>query len=223
MENDVLAGDVPPQTAAQVYLHRGRHLEPCLAYSHSTRHISRADACGEGSECAVGAGVGIRSDDEVSGSRKSFFGYEGVLYAHFADVVEVGYVHVSAEITAHSALLRRLYVLVGSKVVHYHRDLVFVEHAVFAELAEFPDSHRRGDIVAEDEVEVREDKLACCDHALAGMSGKYLLRHCHTHRYHLPLYYILGVLFRYSDGFIEKWIACFSYEYCSCYKEGYTP
>ena len=48
-------------------------------------------------------------------------------------------------------------------------------------LLELVDSHRRGDVVAEAEIELRHDQIARSDRLFAGGAGQYLLGHGHSH------------------------------------------
>ena len=100
---------------------------------------------------------------------------------HFANVIKVSNIVLAAEITAHFALFRRLDILVGSEVIHDHSYFVFVENFWFVELCKFLDSHRRGDIVAENEIEFSKDKLSRLNGVKSGMSRKNFLSHCHSH------------------------------------------
>ena len=184
MQYNVLAGHVFPETSCEYELYRRRHLEPRLARCHAAGHIRRTDACGKGSESAVGAGVGIRADDDVSGGNKSLFWDKGVFNAHFSHVIKMGYILFTAEITAHFALFCCFYVLVRDKMIHDHCDLVSVENAVLSELCELLYSYGRGDVVSENEVEVCEYEFSRADGLPSRVSRKDLLSHCHCHFYH---------------------------------------
>ena len=181
MQDDVLAGNVLVQLALELEFQRRGYLEPRLADRHAARHIGRTDTRRKSAECAVGAGVGIRADHGIAGNDESFFGEQRVLDAHLTYVVEVGDVLRTAEITAHHALLRRLDVLVRSKVIHDHGHFFLIEYVLLAHLVERLDGDRRGNVIAKHEIQIHQHELPCLDLVKTGMCGEDLLCHGHSH------------------------------------------
>ncbi len=182
MENEVFAADILRHFAGQDKADGGRYLEPCLSGGHSAGHIRRTDTGGEGTKCTIGAGVGVGSDDQVTGDNKSLLRKEGVFNAHFSGVIEVRDVEFIAEVTAGLGLDGGLDVLVRNKVVHYHDDLFLVENVVLAHFIEFADGDGRCNVVAEHPVQVHKDELARRDRVEPCVCRKDLLCHSHAHK-----------------------------------------
>ena len=90
MENKVLAGNPFLRLPGKDDLHRLRDLEPDLARHHGGRQIGTADTGGKGSQGAVCAGMAVSADDQVSGENDTLFRKEGMLNAHFTNVIVVG-------------------------------------------------------------------------------------------------------------------------------------
>ena len=181
VKDDVLTRDMRTGSTRKNEFDSGGNLEPSLARCHTARHVAGADTRGECAERAVGAGVRVRADDDVTGNDETFFGKERMLYAHLSDVVEMYDFLFRAEITAHLALDRRLDILVGREMVHDHRYLFFIVNLGVAELVEFADRNGRGDVVAENTVERNEDQLARFYLIKSRVSRENFLCHCHTH------------------------------------------
>ena len=181
MQDYVLARNVALLFAVKIELERGRHLEPGFARRHGGCHVRRAHARRERAQRAVGAGVRVRADYRVAGNDKPFFGKQGVLDAHFAHLEIVGYVHFVRKFAHGLALLRRLDVLVGREVVGHQRNLVAIEHAVAAEFLKLTYRHGAGDVVAENEVELRLDELPRLHLAKPCVRRENLLSHRHCH------------------------------------------
>ena len=158
------------------------HLEPGAAGGHAHAGVRGAHAGGEGTDAAVGAGVGVRADHEVAGHDDAALGEKGVLDAHAALLVVVRDPHLVGEVARDLGLLGALDVLVGSVVVGHEADLVAVEDAG-TDLAHRLDGDGRGDVVGEHKVEVALDELAGNDLLETGVGGEDLLGHglgtCH--------------------------------------------
>ena len=181
VEDHVLTADVLVKLAHQVDLDGGGHLEPVLARDHAGGHVGGANTRGEGTQRAVGAGVGVCADDTITGADDTLFGKQGVLDAHLTHVVEVGDVMLFREIACGSAQLGGFDVLTGGVVVEDDGDLVFVEHAVKARLFKNVDSDGGGDVVAEDNIQLGLDEVAGFYRIQACVSGEDLLCHGHAH------------------------------------------
>lgn len=67
MQNHILAGHVGLELSGQRDLNRGGHTEPAQAGSHTSGHIGRAYASGERAQRTIGAGMGVRADDDFTG------------------------------------------------------------------------------------------------------------------------------------------------------------
>ena len=171
MEDEVFAGDAGAKLALEHEPDGGRHLEPCHAGGHARSHVGGANAGGEGTQRTVGAGVAVGTDDAVTGGHDAFFGQEGVFNAHLTDVVEIEDVVFVGELTALLGLGGALDILVGDEVVQHDGDMLFVEHAVKACLLELVDGNGGGDVVAQHEIQLCVDELACLDLGQTGMCG----------------------------------------------------
>ena len=181
VQDQVLAGDVGAELALEHELDGRGHLEPCHAGGHTGGHIGGANAGGECAQCAVGAGVAVGADDAVTGCHNAFFGQQSVLDAHLAHIVEVEDVVLVGELAALLGLGRALDVLVGNEVVEDDGDVLFVEHAVETRLFELVDGDGGSDVIAQHDVELGVDELACLDLGKTGMCGKNFLRQGHSH------------------------------------------
>jgi len=181
VQDQVLAGHAGAELALEHKLDGRGHLEPCHAGGHTGGHVGGANAGGEGTQCTVGAGVAVRTDDAVTGGHDAFFGQQGVLDAHLAHIVEVEDIVFVGELAALLGLGGTLDVLVGHKVVQHDGDVLFVEHAVETGALKLVDGDGGGDVVAQHDVQLCVDELACLDLGKPGMCGKDLLRQGHSH------------------------------------------
>ena len=129
--------------------------------------------------------MGVGADDALSGGHQALFRQEGVLHPHLAHVVEVVNVKPLGKGAALQALLGGLDVLVGGEVVHHQGDLALVKDPGEPLLVKLPDGHGRGDVVAQDHVQLGPDQLAGLHFRQAGVGSEDFLRHCHSHRKNL--------------------------------------
>ena len=106
---------------------------------------------------------------------------ETVQILHLAHIVEVEDVVLVGELAALLGLGRALDVLVGNEVVEDDGDVLFVEHAVEARLFELVDGDGGGDVIAQHDVELGVDELACLDLGEACVCGQNFLRLGHSH------------------------------------------
>ena len=148
------------RAAGQLHPDGGGHLEPRLAGGHAGGHVRGAHAGGEGPHRAVGAGVAVRADDAVPGGDDALLRQQGVLHAHLAHVEEVDDAVPAGELPALLGLLGALDVLVGDEVVQDDVHSRLVEDVAKARLLKLVDGHRGGDVVAQDDVQVRLDQLS---------------------------------------------------------------
>ena len=181
VEDEVLAADAGTELALEDELDGGGHLEPCHAGGHTGGHIGGAHTGGECTQCTVGAGVAVGADDAVTRRHDAFFGQEGVLHAHLAHIVEIEDIVLIGKLAALLGLLRALDVLVGDKVIQHDGDVLFVEHAVEPGLFKLVDGNGSGDIIAQHDVELGVDELACLDLGKTCVSGQNFLRQGHSH------------------------------------------
>ena len=182
VEDQVLARDPLLRLALDDDLDRARNLEPGLARAHAGGHVRRTDARRERAHGAVGAGMGVRADDAVTGCDESLLRQERVFDAAVVSDLEVVLdLLVLCEGAHAGALGRRLDVLVRREVVRNERDLRLVEDLLLAELRKLADRDGRGDVIAQHEVELRHDELARVDFLHPGVFRQDLLRHCHCH------------------------------------------
>ena len=181
VQDEVLAGHPGAELALEHELDGGGYLEPCHAGGHTGGHVGGADAGGEGAQCTIGAGVAVRTDDAVACGHDAFFRQQSVLNAHLTHIVEVEDIVFVGELAALLGLGGTLDVFVGHKVVQYDGDVLFVEHGVETGTLELVDGNGGGDIVAQHDVQLCIDELACLDLGKTGMCGKNFLRQGHSH------------------------------------------
>ena len=125
--------------------------------------------------------MAVRTNDAVACGHDAFFRQQSVLNAHLAHIVEVEDVVFVGKLAALLGLGGTLDVLVGHKVVQHDGNVLFVEHAVKTGLFKLVDGDGGGDIVAQHDVQLCVDELACLDLGKPGMCGKDLLRQGHSH------------------------------------------
>ena len=123
----------------------------------------------------------VGADHHVAGYHKSLFGKQRVLNAHAPHVKEVGDLFFVAEGAAHLALLGCLDILVGGKVIHDHGHLVLIEHLGCAKIIKLTNGNGRGNIVAQNQIQINQDQLSCLHAVKTCVRGKDFLRHCHSH------------------------------------------
>jgi len=74
--------------------------------------------------------MGIRADHELSRSDKPFFRKQGMLHAHFPHVEEMLDIPGKGKLPYALALFRRLYILIGRKMVEHKRYFAFIENRI---------------------------------------------------------------------------------------------
>ena len=181
MQDQILAGYAGAELALEHKLDGRGHLEPCHAGGHTGGHIGGAHTGRECAQCTVGAGVAVGTDDAVTGGHDAFFGQEGVLNTHLTHIVEVEDIVLVGKLAALLGLGCALDVLIGDEVIQHDGNVLLVEHAVKACLLKLVDGDRGGDIVAQHDIELGIDELACLDLRQTRMCGQNLLRQSHSH------------------------------------------
>ena len=101
--------------------------------------------------------------------------------AHLAHIIEVQDIIFVGKLAALLGLGRTLDVLVGDKVVQHDGDVLFIEHAVEPGLFKLVDGNGSGDIIAQHDIELGVDELACLDLGKTCVSGQNFLRQGHSH------------------------------------------
>ena len=130
--------------------------------------------------------MAVGADDAVSCSHHSLLRKEGMLDAHLSHVIEMAYAVGAGKFPALLRLLCCLDVLVGDKVVQNDGHPVLVKYLVKACLFEFIDSHRRRDVVSQDDVQLCFDELSRLYLRKSRVGCQDLLCHCHSHDYFPP-------------------------------------
>ena len=125
--------------------------------------------------------MGIRTDDHISGYGKSFLRKQGMLDSHLSHFKVIGDLIASCELADTFAVLRRLNILIGNKMIRYQCDLILIKHPLHLHFIHFLDCHRTGDIVAQHQIQLCLDQLSCLYLLKTRCTGKYLLCHCHSH------------------------------------------
>ena len=125
--------------------------------------------------------MAVGTDDAVTGGHDAFFGQEGVLNTHLTHIVEVEDIIFVGKLAALLGLGCALDVLIGDEVIQHDGNVLLVEHAVKACLLKLVDGDRGGDIVAQHDIELGIDELACLDLRQTRMCGQNFLRQSHSH------------------------------------------
>ena len=110
--------------------------------------------------------------------------------AHLADVKVIVDIKTFCEGTALLAAGGSLYVLVGSKMIHYHCHTALVEYRRETIRLKLIDGDREGDVVAQHQIQFGLDQLTGADFLQSCVCGKDLLCHGHSHCSQILLYLI---------------------------------
>ena len=181
VQDEILAAHMAAERACELNTDRLRNTEPGLPRRHSARHIGRTDARRERAERTVCAGVAVRADDKIARRHQSLFGKKRVFHAAVVADLEIVLDLLAAGEVAHAgALCRRLHILVGREVVGDERDLRAVENAFASEFRKLANRYGRGDVVAENEIEIGHYEFTGMDVFLACMERQNLLAHRHS-------------------------------------------
>ena len=181
-QDHVLAGDIGLQFAGEVHLDGRGNLEPGLAGCHGGAQIGGADAGGECAQSAVSAGVGVSADHGIAGANQTLFGQQGMLDTHSAHIEIVVDVEALCKGAALLALGCGLDVLVGGEMVHDHCDAALIKHLIETGCLKLVDGNRGGDVIAQNQIQLCLDQLACTNFRQTCVGGQDLLCHCHAHR-----------------------------------------
>ena len=178
VQDDVLGGGTLGQLAVNLEADGLGHLEPGATGGHANAGVRGAHAGGERADAAIGAGVGVRADHEVTRHHNALLGEKGVLDAHAALFEVVGDLMLVGKVARHLGLLGALDVLVGAVVVRDQADAVAVKDAR-ANLAHGLDGDGRRDVVGQHEVQVALHELPGNDLLEPRVVRQDLL--CHSH------------------------------------------
>ena len=183
VEDHILAAHIAGGLAGEDDFQGGGHLEPGGAGGHARGQVGGTHAGGEGAQRAIGAGMAVRADDAVAGADQSLFRKDGVFHAHPAHVEEILHIVLAGEFPHPLDLFRRFDVLVGGEVIHHQRHPALVENTAGAATLKFIDRHRRGDVVAQAEIQLGLDQLPGRHLRQTRVGCQDLLCHCHSHVY----------------------------------------
>ena len=125
--------------------------------------------------------MAVRADHSVAREHQPLFRHQRVLDAHLAHVVIVRDALSDRKVLADAALLGRLDVLAGRKVIHDQCDLLPVEHAREARALEFADCHRGRDVVSEHQIQPAGDEFSGRNGGLARLLSQNFLCEGHSH------------------------------------------
>jgi len=179
VQDQVLATDPGAQPAMVSDTDRLWHAHPDAARGHGHGDVRRTHAGGKGAHGSIRASVRICADHDVPGQHQTLLGQEGMLDPHPPDLKVVRDPIVMRELAHCLALLRRLDVLVRSKVIRYERDALAIKNVVDADLGELLNGDRRRDVVRQHHVHPRVDEFSHVKVFPPGVGGKDLLRHSH--------------------------------------------
>ena len=104
--------------------------------------------------------MGISTDNDLTGHNDTLFRQQGVFDAHLTYVKKVFYFHIVSEGAAGFALLCRLNVFVGRKVIQNDDHLIPVEDFLRTCFLKFFQSNSCCDVVAHDNIQFCLDQLS---------------------------------------------------------------
>ena len=181
VQDHVLAGNPGLEFPGEMELDGGGHLEPGPSGRHTGAHIRGANARGERAQGTVSTGVGVCADATFACGNQALFRQQGMLDAHGAHVEEVGNVVLFRKGAGLEAQLCGVDVLTGGKMVQDDGNLVLVEDLGKAGVLKLRDGNGGGDVVAQHQVQLGLDELACGNRCFSGMGCQDFLGHGHSH------------------------------------------
>ena len=144
--------------------------------------------------------MGIGADDAVAGDRQSLFGDQGVLHPYGAHIKEIFDFVLAGKRARCGAELCRFDILTGGVVIQHEGNFVFVKHFGESCVLKYADGHRRGNIVAQHQIQFALDQLPGLHTIKPGVVGQDLLAHCHSHEI-VPFFHSLRKVYLYYATF----------------------
>ncbi len=123
----------------------------------------------------------IRPDNQLASRHQALLRQQGVLHAHATHVIVMRNFMLSGKLSALFALLSRLNILVGSKMVHHQSNFVLIKNCVKTGLFKLVNRHRRGNVIAQAQIQIRHNQLAWLNAFHTGVRGQDFLAHSHSH------------------------------------------
>ena len=164
---------------------RLRHTHPGAPRRHRHGNIGAPHTRRKRAQCSVGAGVRIGAHDNVARHHQPLLWQQHVLDAHAAHVKIVGHSLFPRKLAQDQALLRRLDVLVGGKVISHHHHPFGIKNlertVISGKLGKLADRDGCGDVVAQDNVHVDLDELPRAHGVLPGVRSQDLFCHRVSH------------------------------------------
>ncbi len=152
MKNDVFSADPFRRFAGQMKPDRGRNFKPCLPGRHTCRHIGTPHTRGKRAQRAVRTGMGIRSDNYVSGNGKPLFRQKRMFDPHFSYVKIIGDFMPCGKFSDTFTVLGRFNVLIRNKMIQHKCNLILIKYAVCLHLFHLVNGNRRSNVIAEYEI-----------------------------------------------------------------------
>ena len=125
--------------------------------------------------------MGIRPDDDLTGSNQAFVRQQGVLNAHATHFKIVGNIMLSCKIPHLFAQGSGFNILAGRKMIRHQRDFIFVKNRT-PNLFKLIDGRRSCNIVRQYQVHLGNQQVAGFHKVPAYMHGQDFLCHCHAHK-----------------------------------------
>ena len=104
-----------------------------------------------------------------------------MLNTHFTDIVKMADTMRTRKLAALLGLLCRFNVFVRNKVIQHDRYAILIKYTVKAGFFELVDRHRRGNVVAENNIQLRIDQLPRGYGFQPRVCRQYFLCHGHSH------------------------------------------
>ena len=124
----------------------------------------------------------ISSDHHISGHYQTLFRQQRMLDSHLSHIKKVGNLMFGGKFSDTFALLGRLNILIRNKMIHHQSNLILIKHRFFRHFGiHLLDRHRRGNIISQNQIQIRLDQLSCRHLRQSGVSRQDFLRHRHSH------------------------------------------
>ncbi len=123
--------------------------------------------------------MAVRPDNTIARGDQPLLRQKRVFDAHLPNFEIVRNILRARKLAHFQGLLGSLDILVRGKMVRHEGYFFRVKYARAAQLFELANRRRRGDIIAQHEVELGLDELACFDSLEPCLRGENLLGHCH--------------------------------------------
>ena len=129
----------------------------------------------------------VSTDDHISGHGKPFFRKKGMLDTHLSYFKIIGDLIAACKLTYTFAMLCGFDIFIRYEMIGNQCDLILIKYTVYLHLVHFLDGNRAGDIISQDQIQLRFDELSSLYLIKSCRCRKDFLCHSHSHLYQPPM------------------------------------